>query len=458
MHEVVAPPARFVTLPGGVVAAGRWSCLGGIAVGDERVPHVQAAPARGGGLFAWIALGAVAGGLLGWFAPAAARHTALLGELFLTLLKMMVVPLVVASIVTGVASLGDVRKLGRTGAVTLVYYALTTAAAIAVGLALVHLVAPGEGLRLGAGVEVPERIRAKAALGPADMLRSLVAPNLVAAAAKMQILPLIVFSLAFGAVLTTLGPTGEPVLAFFRGIDAAIMKLVRVVMWTAPFGVFGLVAGRLGQAGGAEGFVRILAGLTAYAITVVGGLAFHALVTLPALLWLVTRRSPLRYARGMGTALLTAFSTASSSATLPLTLECVEDRNGVDPRAANFTLPLGATVNMDGTALYEAVAAVFIAQAWGIELGAVQTFIVFVTATLASIGAAGIPEAGTVTMVLVLKAVGLPIEGIGLILSIDWVLDRCRTAVNVWGDAVGAAVVERLGLPRPEGTPNPPAA
>jgi Na+/H+-dicarboxylate symporter len=182
-----------------------------------------------------------------------------------------------------------------------------------------------------------------------------------------------------------------------------------------------------------------------YSFTVVLGLAIHGLIALPFILFFIGRRNPVKYAEGMGTALLNAFSTASSSATLPLTMEGVEQENGISKRTSSFVLPLGATINMDGTALYEAVAAMFIAQVYGITLGPVQQTVIFLTATLAAIGAAGIPEAGLVTMVIVLKAVDLPIEGIGLILTIDWLLDRFRTTVNVWGDSVGAGVIETLG-------------
>jgi Na+/H+-dicarboxylate symporter len=188
--------------------------------------------------------------------------------------------------------------------------------------------------------------------------------------------------------------------------------------------------------------------------TVLIGLAIHALVVLPLILWLFGRRNPYRYLMNMGAALLTAFSTASSSATLPLTIECAEQKNMVSRRAAYFVLPLGATVNMDGTALYEAVAAIFIAQAVGMALGIEQQVLIFLTATLAAIGAAGIPEAGLVTMVIVLRAVNLPLEGIGLILAVDWLLDRFRTTVNVWGDATGAAIIERH-LPADEIGPLP---
>ncbi|HIE29461.1 TPA: dicarboxylate/amino acid:cation symporter [Candidatus Poribacteria bacterium] len=277
-----------------------------------------------------------------------------------------------------------------------------------------------------------------------DMLVGLIPKNLFSAMVEMQVLPLIVFSLIFGGVLTTLGDKGKPVIVFFDGLNDAIMKIIHLIMVCAPVGIFALVAARLGQAGGFIGFWPELVKLAKYAMTVIVGLLIHGFITLPLILRFVGKRNFFNYSSNMLPALTTAFSTASSSATLPVTIECTEENNKISNRTASFVLPLGATINMDGTALYEAVAAIFIAQTYGISLGPVQQAVIFLTATLAAIGAAGIPEAGLVTMVIVLNAVGLPIEGISLILVIDWFLDRCRTTVNVWGDAVGAAVVEQL--------------
>jgi Na+/H+-dicarboxylate symporter len=287
-------------------------------------------------------------------------------------------------------------------------------------------------------------VSGKEAVGWSDIVLSLVSPNIVKSAAELEILPLIVFSLVFGGVLTTLGERGKPVLRFFDGVNEALMLMVRLVMILAPIGVFGLIAAKLGEAGGGDAVWAELLKIGKYFMTVLVGLAVHAVIVLPLLLLVLARRSPARYALGMAPAIGTAWSTASSSATLPVTLECTEERNHVGRRSALFVLPIGATVNMDGTALYEAVAAIFIAQASGIALGPGQQVVIFITATLAAIGAAGIPQAGLVTMVIVLNAVGLPLEGIGLILAIDWFLDRFRTAVNVWGDSVGAAVVDRF--------------
>ncbi len=217
------------------------------------------------------------------------------------------------------------------------------------------------------------------------------------------------------------------------------MKLVHVIILFAPLGVFALIGSIVAENRGSVD--QLISSLGLYALTVIGGLLFHATVILPLILKFFGRRTPLQYFRNMGEALATAFTTASSSATLPITMEAVKEKNKVDGRVASFVLPLGATINMDGTAMYEAVAALFIAQIYGIDLGMGQQIIIFLTATLASIGAAGIPHAGTVTMVFVLQAVGLPLEGIGLIWAVDWFLDRCRTTVNVWGDSVGAAVI-----------------
>lgn len=373
------------------------------------------------------------------------------GEFFLRSLKMIIVPLVMFSMISGITGLGDVRRLGRLGGVTVLYYAATTLTAVTLGSLFVNLIRPGEGLT-GQGLTIPQRVADKDGLGIPDIVLGFVSDNVIGAMADMQMLPLIVFSLAFGAVLTTMDGRGQPIIDVVNAGNEAMMKLVHVIMWTAPVGIFGLVAGRFGTAvaeGGMDAFFAQLSAVGWYMATVISGLAVHAVVVLPLVLLLVARRNPLVYARCLGGALLTAFSTASSAATLPLTMESVERNAGVEPKAAQFVLPLGATINMDGTALYEAVAVIFIAQAMGVDLSLGQQILVVITATLAAIGAAGIPEAGLVTMVIVLNAVDLPLEGVSLILAVDWLLDRFRTTVNVWGDAVGAAVVEQLALSGP---------
>jgi len=382
----------------------------------------------------------VAGGVSGFIWGEAMVSVAWLGQLFLTALKMLIVPLVVASIITGVAGLGDVRKLGRMGGLAVGYYASTTLIAVSIGLFMANLWQPGAGVDLASGQAAPEAKVGDVAI--TDLILSLVHPNIIDAAAHMKLLPIIVFCILLAAALSTLGDKGKPVITFFEGLNEAMMRIVEWMMVFAPIGVFALIASKLGSAGGGEAFVAQLAGLAKYALAVISGLFMHG-VALCLILLVFARRSITEYLRHLATPLMTAFSTASSSATLPLTLEGVEAA-GVDERARRFVLPLGATINMDGTALYEAVAVLFIAQAYGIDLSFGQQMLVLLTATMAAIGAAGIPEAGLVTMVIVLEAVGLPLDGIGLILAIDWFLDRCRTTINVFGDSVGAAVVGQL--------------
>ncbi|TLS77680.1 dicarboxylate/amino acid:cation symporter [Mariprofundus erugo] len=396
----------------------------------------------GSGLLLAMLTAILAGGLSGYIWGPAMGSVAWLGELFLTLLKMLIVPLVAASIITGVAALGDVRNLGRMGGISITYYATTTLIAVSIGLLMANLWQPGTGVDLGASTP-PAHTTGD--IGISDLILSLVHPNIIDAAAHMKLLPVIVFCILLAAALTTIGERGKPVIAFFDGLNEAMMRIVEWIMLFAPVGVFALIASRLGEAGGGEAFLAQLTGLGRYVLAVISGLLTHAAV-LCMLLMLLARRPVIQYLGYMGTPLMTAFSTASSSATLPLTMEAVQQA-GVNEKARRFVLPLGATINMDGTALYEAVAVLFIAQAYGIELGFGQQLVVLLTATMAAIGAAGIPEAGLVTMVMVLEAVGLPLEGIGLILAVDWFLDRCRTTVNVFGDSVGAAVVGYLTSP-----------
>jgi Na+/H+-dicarboxylate symporter len=388
-------------------------------------------------------------GYSGWYTIY--RLSSFSGKLFLNLLNLLVIPLVVASLIMGIVSLGDIRHVGRTGLRTLVYYFVTTAISVAIGIALVQIIRPGAGLEGAVGIA--ESLHGKENVGMLDTIltvfineenpaKGAFPNNIFSAMAQMNILGVIVFTLFFGAALTMIGEKARPVIKLFSGINETILKMIHWVLYLLPVGVFGLVVTRLAETGGGPAVSAELSRIGYYTITVVAGLAIHAVVVLPLILWLLTKRDPLKYASGMTQALFTAFSTASSSATLPSTMECAEVNNNVSPRAASFVLPIGATINMDGTALYEAVAVIFIAQVYNIPMTATVLMVIFLTATLAAIGAAGIPEAGLVTMVIVLNATGLPIEGITMLLSIDWFLDRCRTTVNVWGDAVGAAVVD----------------
>ncbi|KAA3632254.1 MAG: dicarboxylate/amino acid:cation symporter [Calditrichaeota bacterium] len=391
----------------------------------------------------YILIGMIAGAILGILGGLYLSDFFLsiqfIGTLFLNALKMIVVPLIVASMIVGVTNLGDITKLGRTTGKTILFYFITTGFSVVIGIIAVNIIQPGNGVE-SFGAYIPELVSESKSKTFLDVILGLIPPNVFDAAANGKVLPLIVFSLLFGAVLTTIGEKGKPVIAFFVGINAAIMKLVNWIIYFAPLGVMALIGGIVAE--NRSSIEELVSSLALYSLTVIIGLLFHAIIVLPLILKFFTNKKPVEYFLNMGHALATAFTTASSSATLPITMECVEEKNDVDERAASFVLPLGATINMDGTALYEAVAALFIAQIYGIDLGIGQQMIIFLTATLASIGAAGIPHAGTVTMVFVLTAVGLPLEGIGLIWAIDWFLDRCRTTVNVWGDSIGAAVIE----------------
>jgi Na+/H+-dicarboxylate symporter len=394
---------------------------------------------------------------------------------------MMVVPLVVMSVMSGILGLGDVRKLGRPGGTAILYYITTTVIAVCIGIVVVNVLRPGarmvdsssvasiraEKMHHSVKAKVRDALAEAGDLSPDELstvfnelaeekqeapavsmiLNNLVlmlfTDNLINSAAKMELLPLIVFSLVFAGVLTTMGARTAELRSMIEQVNDALITFVLLLMRLAPLGIFCLVAARFGKAQADGKFLEVISQTGFYFVTVLTGLAIHAVIVLPLICWLFAKKNPIRYIYDMSQALLTAFSTASSSATLPVTMECAITKAGVSKQSSDLVLPLGATINMDGTALYEAVAAIFIAQALGFDLSLTQNLIIAITATLAAIGAAGIPEAGLVTMLIVLNAVNLPVEFIGLILPVDWLLDRFRTTVNVFGDAVGAAVVDR---------------
>ena len=399
----------------------------------------------------YIAVAIVAAILLAVFAPVFAMQFELGGEIFLNLLTMMVVPLVMASVMSGIIGLGDIRKLGRPGGLAVTYYLMTTILAVIVGLLMVNFIQPGVGVdqtTLDASLaegQVNTAGREDADLG--TILRGLVlmlfTDNLIESAAETSLLPLILFSIIFAGMLTTMGTRVQALTEIIVQVNEALLSFILLLMKLAPFGIFCLVTARFGEAQAGGNLGAVLQQTGAYFGTVLAGLGVHAFLTLPLILWIFTRRNPFRFMYQMSQALLTAFSTASSTATLPITMNCAVEKAKVSKQSSDFVLPLGATINMDGTALYEATAAIFIAQAIGFELTITSQLVIAVTATMAAIGAAGIPEAGLVTMVIVLNAVGLPVEYIGLILSVDWLLDRFRTAVNVFGDSLGSAVVEK---------------
>ncbi len=387
-----------------------------------------------------IIAGVLLGGAAGSFFPEFAAGTQIIGELFLNALKMVVLPLIIVSITLSIMKVGN---LGSLGLKTIAYYAATTAIAVSIGIAVVTMLQPGDGSEILKGT-MPEVVKSKEGFRVTDILRQISTPNLFKSAYEFQILPIIIASLLFGIAFGKLKKENQLILDLFEAMDKAIMKVVHWIIALTPIGIFGLIAGKIGEAGGGDEVMRIAMQLGKYVFCVLVGLLIHGFVILPLLLRILSGRNPVTYFKNLSETLLTAFSTASSSATLPLTITNVTENARVSPKVSKFVLPLGATINMDGTALYEAVAVIFIAQSYGIHLGGEELVVVFLTATLAAIGAAGIPEAGLVTMVLVLQAVGLPIEGVGIILAVDWFLDRFRTTVNVWGDSIGAAVIEKL--------------
>lgn len=402
-------------------------------------------------------LGAALGLALNWagveglVGAEAVRSVALagkeVGDLFLRLLQMLVVPLIVSSLISGVTGMGDLRTLGSIGGRAIGFYLMTSFLAIVTGIAVVNVIRPGAGAELALleeGAADGVVTQAPGSIGTVlwEQLESLIPKNPLAAATEGDMLPVIFFSLLLGVFISIVehqqGSEDASVLRrFFSGLFEVMMQMTLFVVKFAPIGVFGFTL--YAAAGKGPAAFRVLGW---YVVAVFVALAIHAVVTLPVILKLRTGRSPVAYMKSMTTALVTAFSTASSNGTLPLTMQNAEDA-GVRPQVTSFVLPLGATINMDGTALYEAVAVLFIAQVYGIDLTLAQQGLVALTALLASVGAAGIPHAGMVMMVVVLNAVGLPTSAVALILAVDRILDMCRTTVNVWSDSIAAAVVDK---------------
>jgi solute carrier family 1 (high affinity glutamate transporter) protein 1 len=483
-----------------------------------------------------IIVALIAGVAVGAWIPEVAFLLSFLGKIFMSALKMLIMPLIVVTMIVGISSIGDPQKLGRLGGRTILYYLSTTALAIVVGLVAVNWMKPGvqkapaalkkslvktlqsptsarwktltvdfqqhlvrtspknekldrkaltiattaisrlrkesrryrknlagktaQSRLLGIlkaelifaevgmrrSLKEANKMRAKSVSGGASLtVRSFlekqigkIFENPFKAMARGNVLGVIIFSLLLGLMLVLLGDRGRPALEVARSLNDAMMMLVIWVMKFTPIGVFSLMAYQIARSG-----LDILWMLSKYMLCVVVALGVHAFVVLPLLLMIGGRVSPLQFFVRVRSALSVAFSTSSSSATLPVSIEVAEKEAKLSPQVSGFVLPLGATINMDGTALYEAVAALFIAQLYGIDLGLGPQFLIFLTAALAAIGAAGIPSAGTVTMVMVFSAVGLPLVGIGLILAVDRILDMCRTTVNVWGDLIGAAILDR---------------
>ncbi|XP_038622763.1 neutral amino acid transporter B(0) [Tachyglossus aculeatus] len=393
------------------------------------------------------------------------------GELLLRLLKMIILPLVVCSLVGGAASL-DPAALGRLGGWAMLFFLLTTLLSSAVGVCLAFIIRPGVG---GGGApaageaELPET--KEVADSFLDLIRNIFPSNLVSAAFRsyatsykqvpvqqnlsteilevkvpvgaevegMNILGLVVFAIVFGVALRKLGPEGELLICFFNSFNEATMVLVSWIMWYAPLGIMFLVAGKIVEM---EDVGMLFASLGKYICCCVVGHVVHGLILLPLIYFIFTRKNPYQFLLGTIPALATAFGTSSSSATLPLMMKCVEENNGVSKHISRFILPIGATVNMDGAALFQCVAAVFIAQLNSISLDFIQVITILVTATASSVGAAGIPAGGVLTLAIILEAVSLPTNDISLILAVDWLVDRTCTIINVEGDAFGAGLLQ----------------
>lgn len=386
-------------------------------------------------IFAGFFAGILAGWLVGEPVLAIADP---MKELFLRLLKMAILPLIITSIVSAVLKVGTSRGLGMITLRTLLYYLSTSVLAILTGQVLVNIFKPGVGAELGLNAD-PETIGA-VDKGIGQLLLEIIPENPFAAMAQGDVLPVIFFSILFGFYVTQLKEKQRMLVGdLFQALFEAMMKLTTAVIWTAPIGVFGIIAGIVAETG-----FSAFAPLGKYFVIVLVALSIHFFITLPLILRFIGKTSPFIHYRGMINALLTAFSTCSTIVTLPLTMKAVTEHSGASEKAAGFVLPIGATINMDGTALYECVATIFIAQVYGFDLTLAQQGIIVPTAVLASIGAASIPMSGLVMMSIILNAVGLPLEGIGIILAVDRVLDMFRTTVNVFSDSVGAVVISRL--------------
>ncbi|XP_072243919.1 excitatory amino acid transporter 1-like isoform X1 [Leuresthes tenuis] len=405
------------------------------------------------------------------------------GELLMRMLQMLVLPLLVSSLITGIAAL-DSRASGKMGMRAVVYYTTTTVIAVFIGIVMVLVIHPGKGSKAEfTNQQEIEQVNAADAF--LDLIRNMFPPNIVEACTKqfktkyakrvvhvtvmvndtivtlngskqitqeemipvpgavngINALGLVVFSICFGLIIGSMREQGQPLKDFFDCLNEAIMRLVAIIMWYAPIGILFLIAGKIVEM---DDITAMGGQLGMYTVTVISGLLIHATVVLPTLYFVITRKNPFVFIAGLLQALITALGTSSSSATLPITFKCLEENNKIDKRVTRFVLPVGATINMDGTALYEALAAIFIAQVNDFNLSFGQILTISITATAASIGAAGIPQAGLVTMVIVLTSVGLPTDDISLIIAVDWFLDRLRTTTNVLGDSIGAGIVEHL--------------
>ncbi len=386
-----------------------------------------------------ILIALILGVVLGVWLPDYVKYVSWMGDLFMRALKMVIIPLILTSIISGIVNIGSLEKLGKIGLKTISYYIATSVLAIVTGLFMVNLLKPGVGADLGFVSEVEGLALAKESFG--QTLINIIPTNVVQAMAENKMLSVIFFAILVGLFITSISKKHKKLyIKLFNGGFELMMKITEFVIKFTPFGVFGIVAFQVAQQ---KDLTEVAGRLGLYMVAVILALIVHSCITLPLILKIVGKINPFLHIRAMLVPLLTAFSTSSSSATLPLTMEAVEHKAGASNKITSFVLPLGATINMDGTALYECIAAIFIAQAYGIDLSFGEQIIVVITALLASIGAAGIPMAGLVMITVILSAVNLPLEGVGLILAVDRILDMFRTSVNVWSDSCGTVVIAK---------------
>jgi Na+/H+-dicarboxylate symporter len=354
------------------------------------------------------------------------------GNVFLRGIKMVVVPLVLFSLISGAASIGDIKKLGRVGGKIISYYVLTTALAVTIALIFANIVNPGLGLNMA----LPTEYKAAEAPFIMDVFVNMIPTNPIESLVKGEMLQIIVFAILFGVSITLIGERAKPLLNVINQANDAMIKIIGIVMLTAPYGVFALISKVIIAQG-----IDVLLPLLKYIFAILFVLLLQVLLVYGAALKILGKVNPLKFFKKFWTVMVVAFSTSSSNATIPVNLDTCQKRLGVPESISSFTIPLGATVNMDGTAIMQGVAAVFIAQVFGIDLSIQQQLIIILTATLASIGTAGVPGAGIVMLAMVLQQIGIPLEGIAIVLSVDRIVDMCRTVVNITGDAVGTVIV-----------------
>ncbi len=362
-----------------------------------------------------------------WIAP--------IGTMFINLIKMMIVPVVMASIIVGAASLGDTRKLGRIGVKVMAFYLITTAIAMIIGLGVAGVVHPGDGISIAAEAAKTD---VKAAPTIMEVIVNMVPANPLKAMTNVDMLPIIVFSLIIGIGITHVGQKALPLQNVFEALAEVSYKIITLIMELAPYGVFALLLPVVAANG-----PKVLLPLLSVIIAAFVASIIHAVITYASVIQVVGKMSPIKFFKGMAEAMMIAFTTCSSAGTLPVNMKNCQEKLGVSKEVSSFVLPLGATINMDGTAIYMSVCTLFIANVYGVDLTAAQMLIVVLTGTLASIGTAGVPGAGMIMLAMVLQAVNLPLEGIALVAGIDRVLDMCRTTLNITGDAAAAVVINK---------------